>query len=216
MKKYRLSLGFFTIFLFVFLYTFTSIPFYIGLKKTPNIKLSEAILDVNDEIDIKKEGAIGILSDKNLELFNPGHEYMLFFVATDKPNFTYQDIHCREKKCANIIIITGDVYFEKQIGKLYSYRIMFNIKGALSEIKEPIYCKVFFVQMFAPVHETNEICIPVERLLLSIRKTKIESNVPCDKILNNNSKGHESPIIIGGINRETTSIVAHLTYISIK
>lgn len=184
MKKYRLSLSLFTIFLFIFLYTFTSIPFYIGLKKTPNIKLSETILDVNDydKIDIREEGVIEILSDKNLELFNPGYEYMLFFVATDKPNFTYQDIHCREKnKCANIIIMTGDVYFEKQIGKLYSYRVMFNIKGTLSEIKEPVYCKVFFVQMFAPVHETNEICIPVERLLLSIRKTKIESNISCDK-----------------------------------
>ncbi|KAA5314109.1 MULTISPECIES: hypothetical protein [Bacteroidaceae] len=144
----------------VYLYFFTLLPVYLGIKneKIEIVKIDK--IDNFKHVNIKYfigDGAVIFKSKNNID------DYHIVFVAANVSDFKYEDILEMENN-GNIIIKSNGCYSIKN-GNNYLYIAPFFIDN-IANTKKYVYCKVFLIRMFSPIYQTNEIKLSIERLYM--------------------------------------------------
>lgn len=138
----------------MYVWCYTLLPIQLGLKKTPKIALLQVReMSENERFDSRCDSAIEFISDKELDA------YIVILVGSPIRNLSYNDFMNNDSLT---ILDSYDVTLVKKVNDKYLYKALFTIKQPDDKkISGNIYCKLFLVQMLAPVYETNEIIIPL-------------------------------------------------------
>lgn len=120
----------------------------------PKIALSQIReASSNERFGSYCDGAIEFISDKELDT------YIVILMGSTISNLSYNDFMNNDSLA---VLDSYDVTLVKKVNDKYLYKALFTIKQPDDKkISGNIYCKVFLVQMLAPVYETNEIIIPL-------------------------------------------------------
>lgn len=143
----------------VYLYFFTLLPVYLGIKneKIEIVKIDK--IDNFKHVNIKYfigDGAVIFKSKNNID------DYHIVFVAANVSVFKYEDILEMENN-GNIIIKSNGCYPIKKNDDNHLYIAPFFISN-IANAEEYVYCKVFLIKMFSPIYQTNEIKLSIDRL----------------------------------------------------
>ncbi|RRD56691.1 MULTISPECIES: hypothetical protein [Bacteroidales] len=171
-RKYKIlcALTFVVIAAALYIWYFTLVPDRMGWVDTLDIDFvalrRPVQSDYSDIMTYEKDGVIEFFSPKKLEDSRQGR---LRLIGTNRSDVTYQAIYADKKDEKPIVLIeSNSVHLSRLTDSGYVYMAVFDFQRPKAEIKElgsDIYCKVFFIRMFSPIHETNEMVIPYNHIV---------------------------------------------------